>query len=124
MAEQDLQSIAFPTLNETQISKLSQCLEVKTKVYRDGDVLFGVGDRDFKFHIIKEGEVEIVDYSGDVPKTVTVPLSRPPKKCGARPIASRLSVDLPALVGPTRPTHSPPATLRLMSLSASRAVPG
>lgn len=72
MAEQDLQSIAFPTLNETQISKLSQCLEVKTKVYRDGDVLFGVGDRDFKFHIIKEGEVEIVDYSGDVPKTVTV----------------------------------------------------
>ena len=72
MAEHDLHSIAFPTLHETQIAKLSQCLEVRTKVYRDGDVLFGVGDRDFKFHIIKEGEVEIVDYSGDVPKTITV----------------------------------------------------
>ena len=72
MAEHDLQSIAFPTLDETQIAKLSQCLQVTTKVYRDGEILFGVGDRDFKFHIIKEGEVEIVDYSGDVPKTVTV----------------------------------------------------
>ena len=72
MAEHDLHSIAFPTLNAIQIAKLGQCLEVRTKVYRDGDILFGVGDRDFKFHIIKEGEVEIVDYSGDVPKTITV----------------------------------------------------
>ena len=72
MAEHDLQSIAFPTLNEAQIAKLSQCLEVTTKAYRDGETLFAVGDRNFKFHIIKAGEVEIVDYSGDVPKTVTV----------------------------------------------------
>ncbi|MEP6888333.1 MAG: FAD-dependent oxidoreductase [Nitrospirales bacterium] len=72
MAEQDLQSIAFPTLDEAQIATLSRCLEVTTKAYRDGEALFAVGDRDFKFHIIKAGEVEIVDHSGDVPKTVTV----------------------------------------------------
>jgi thioredoxin reductase (NADPH) len=72
MAEHDLQSVAFPTLNEAQITKLSQCLEVATKAYRDGETLFAVGDRNFQFHIIKTGEVEIVDHSGDVPKTVTV----------------------------------------------------
>ncbi|MDF2459830.1 MAG: thioredoxin reductase [Nitrospira sp.] len=72
MAEHDLQSVAFPTLNEVQITKLSQCLEVATKAYRDGETLFAVGDRNFQFHIIKTGEVEIVDHSGDVPKTVTV----------------------------------------------------
>jgi thioredoxin reductase (NADPH) len=72
MAEHDLQSIAFPTLHEAQITKLSQCLEITTKAYRDGETLFAVGDRNFHFHIIKTGEVEIVDHSGDVPKTVTV----------------------------------------------------
>lgn len=72
MAEHDLQSIAFPTLDEAQITKLSQCLEITTKAYRDGETLFAVGDRNFQFHIIKTGEVEIVDHSGDVPKTVTV----------------------------------------------------
>lgn len=30
-----------------------------------------MGDRDFKFFIVKSGEVEIVDHSGDTPKTVT-----------------------------------------------------
>ena len=63
MAEHDLQSIAFPTLNEAQIAKLSQCLEVTTKAYRDGETLFAVGDRNFKFHIIKAGEVEIVEIN-------------------------------------------------------------
>jgi len=72
MAEQNLQSIAFPTLDESQIAKVSQCLEVTTKTYRAGATLFAVGDRDFKFHIVKSGEVEIVDYSGDVPRIVTV----------------------------------------------------
>ena len=72
MAEHDLQSIAFPTLDEAQIAELSRCLEATTKSYRDGQTLFAVGQRDFKFHVIKSGEVEIVDYSGDVPKTVTI----------------------------------------------------
>ncbi len=72
MAEHDLMSIAFPTLEEAQIAELSRCLEATTTSYRDGETLFAVGQRDFKFHVIKSGEVEIVDYSGDVPKTVTI----------------------------------------------------
>ena len=73
MAEHDLQSIAFPTLDEAQIAELSRCLEATATSYRDGETLFAVGERDFKFFIvIKSGEVEIVDHSGDAPKTVTI----------------------------------------------------
>ena len=36
------------------------------------EMLFAVGERDFKFFIVRSGEVEILDYSGDEPKTVTV----------------------------------------------------
>lgn len=70
MAEHNLWSIAFPTLDEAQIAELSRCTTATPKLYRNGQMLFGVGERDFKFHVIKSGEVEIVDHSGDVPKTI------------------------------------------------------
>ncbi len=41
-------------------------------LYRDGQTLISMGDRDFKFYIVKSGEVEIVDHSGDKPKTVVI----------------------------------------------------
>jgi len=72
MAEHDLQSIAFPTLDDAQIADLGRCTHAKPHLYRDGETLFAVGDRDFKFHVIRSGEVEIIDLSGDKPKTVTV----------------------------------------------------
>src|SRR6266581_2162092 len=72
MAENNLQSIAFPTLEQSLIDDLSRCSSVTTKTYRDGQTLFAVGDRDFKFFIVKSGEIEILDYSGDEPRTVTV----------------------------------------------------
>jgi len=72
MAEHNLQSIAFPTLDDTQIAELGRCTHAAPHLYRDGETLFAVGDRDFKFHVIRSGEVEIIDYSGDVPRTITV----------------------------------------------------
>jgi thioredoxin reductase (NADPH) len=72
MAEHDLQSIAFPTLDEAQIARLSSCTAAVSRSYKDGQTLFVVGDRDFRFFIVKSGEVEIVDYSGDEPKRMTV----------------------------------------------------
>jgi len=74
MAEHNLHSVAFPTLDQSLIDDLSRCSSVTMKTYRDGQTLFSVGDRDFKFFIVKSGEVEIVDHSGDEPKTVTVHL--------------------------------------------------
>jgi thioredoxin reductase (NADPH) len=72
MAEHDLQSIAFPTLDETQITRLSDCTAALTRSYDDGQTLFAAGDRDMKFFVVKSGEVEIVDHSGDGPKRVVV----------------------------------------------------
>jgi thioredoxin reductase (NADPH) len=72
MIEPNLQSIAFPTLDETQIGQLGRCTDASPKVYRDGQTLFAVGEHDMKFFIVKSGEVEIVDYSGDQPKTLAI----------------------------------------------------
>jgi len=35
-------------------------------------MLFTVGERDMKFFVVKSGEVEIIDHSGDAPKRLTV----------------------------------------------------
>ncbi len=72
MAEHDLQTVAFPTLTEAQIAELGRCTSATPKLYRDGEKLFAVGDRNFKFHVVRSGEVDILDYSGDVPKSLTV----------------------------------------------------
>ena len=64
MAENDLQSIAFPTLDEAQITRLSACTAAAPGSYKDGQTLFAVGDRNSKFFVVKSGEVEIIDYSG------------------------------------------------------------
>jgi thioredoxin reductase (NADPH) len=72
MAEHNLHSIAFPTLDEEQIARLNDCTAAVPRSYQDGQTLFAVGDRDMKFFVVKSGEVEIVDLSGDEPKTLTV----------------------------------------------------
>jgi thioredoxin reductase (NADPH) len=72
MADQDLRAAAFPKLNEAQLASLAGCSLTVLKRYRDGEKLFEVGDRDFKFFVIKSGHIEIKDESGDTPKTVVV----------------------------------------------------
>jgi len=72
MAEHTLQSIAFPVLDENQIIQLANCATVALKQFRDGETLIHVGDRLFKFFVVQSGEIEILDYSGDAPKTLTV----------------------------------------------------
>ncbi|MEO8591756.1 MAG: FAD-dependent oxidoreductase [Candidatus Solibacter sp.] len=72
MNEHNLQSVAFPVLTEEQIGRLANCTSAQPKVYREGEKLFAIGDRNMNFFIVKSGEVEIIDSSGDQPKTVTV----------------------------------------------------
>jgi thioredoxin reductase (NADPH) len=72
MSKQNLQSVAFPTLDGTQISQMASCANAGPKMFRDGQALFSTGDRNMNFFIVKSGEVEILDYSGDEPKTVTI----------------------------------------------------
>jgi len=72
MALSDLHAIAFPTLDAAQIDALGRCALASLKQYRDGQFLFHCGERDFKFFVVKSGEVEIVDETGDERKTLVV----------------------------------------------------
>jgi thioredoxin reductase (NADPH) len=72
MSENNLRSVAFPTLDETQIGKLAGCTNAELKLFRDGQILFAVGQRNVNFFVVKSGEVEIIDRSGDEPRTVTI----------------------------------------------------
>jgi thioredoxin reductase (NADPH) len=72
MVEHSLQSVAFPVLDEAQIAELGRCTAAAPKFYRGGQTLFAVGERNFKFFIVKSGEVEIFDYSGDQPRVIVV----------------------------------------------------
>ena len=72
MAEQDLHAAAFPKLNEAQLASIGGCSLTVLKRHRDGEKRFEVGDRDFKFFVIKSGHIEIRDESGDTLKTVVV----------------------------------------------------
>src|SRR5881398_889830 len=72
MAAQDLNAMAFPTLTEEQITQLARYAGAPTKTFRAGEALFRAGDRDPKFYVIKSGELEIIDVTGDQPKTIRV----------------------------------------------------
>jgi thioredoxin reductase (NADPH) len=72
MPEQTLQSIAFPTLSDAQIREFEAGTGAVSRSVPDGRTLIAVGDRDFKFFIVKAGQIEILDHSGDTPKTVVV----------------------------------------------------
>jgi thioredoxin reductase (NADPH) len=70
MTGYDLHSVAFPKLDEGQLASLGRCPLTTLKRYRGGETLFEAGDRDFKFFVVKSGEVEIRDESGEAPKTI------------------------------------------------------
>jgi thioredoxin reductase (NADPH) len=72
MALYDLQTIAFPTLDEAQIAEIGRFAGGEPRLYRDGETLVAVGQRDFGFFLVKSGAVAIIDYSGDEPRTVVV----------------------------------------------------
>jgi thioredoxin reductase (NADPH) len=72
MAQFDLHEIAFPALTEAQIAQLGRCTAAKLQRYTAGDVLIHVGDRDFKFFVVRSGEIEILDLTGDAPATIAV----------------------------------------------------
>src|SRR5205809_3523860 len=69
---QDLNAMAFPTLTEEQITQLARYAGAPTKTFRAGEALFRAGDRDPRFFVIKSDELEIIDVTGDHPKTIRV----------------------------------------------------
>jgi thioredoxin reductase (NADPH) len=70
MAEHDLQSVAFPSFEGTQLESLGRCSLTKLKSYRDGEKLFAACAGEWNFYVVKSGMIEIVDESGDQPHTL------------------------------------------------------
>src|SRR5919108_5851594 len=70
MTEYGLKAAAFPKLDDNQLAALEQCPLTVLKGYRDGEKLFETGDRDRKFFVIKSGEIEIIDESAEMPRTI------------------------------------------------------
>lgn len=76
MAEHDLHAAAFPMLSEAQMAGLDKCPKTRKKSFNAGEKLFEAGQCNCMFFIIKSGEVEILDLSGDVQKTIVVHKAR------------------------------------------------
>jgi thioredoxin reductase (NADPH) len=72
MVEQGLQAVAFPKLSEEQIAQLGRYAGAAPRTFRAGETLYHCGDREFKFFVVKSGEVEMLDESGEKPRIVTV----------------------------------------------------
>jgi thioredoxin reductase (NADPH) len=72
MPQFDLHEIAFPTLSEAQVTQLGGCTGARLSKHAAGDLLISVGDRNFRFFVIRSGEIEIIDQSGDEPSTIAI----------------------------------------------------
>ncbi len=72
MPEHNLQSVAFPVLDDSQIAQVASCTAIVPKSYKNGATLIAFGERDFKFLIVKSGEIEIVDNFDDKPRTLAI----------------------------------------------------
>src|SRR5262245_27507481 len=72
MADENLRAVAFPRLGEADIASLARCTAASVERYRAGEPLFQAGDRDFKFFVVRSGEIEILDPSTEAPRIVSV----------------------------------------------------
>ena len=72
MAATDLNSVAFPRLDDAHMSALERCAGAALKHYATADKLIEVGERGFKFFVIKSGEILIVDESSETPTILAV----------------------------------------------------
>jgi len=72
MAEHELTAVAFPRLTDAQMAALGGCAGASLQRYEAGHTLVEAGERGFKFFVVESGEIEIVDDSGESPKTLAI----------------------------------------------------
>ena len=72
MQKYDLHSVAFPTLSEAEMASLGSCPLTVLKKYKAGEKLFRVGDCDCSFFVVKSGQIEVIDESGDTSHVIAV----------------------------------------------------
>jgi thioredoxin reductase (NADPH) len=72
MADHDVNSVAFPSLDESNLAALERCPKTVRKQFQAGHWLYNCGQADGKFYIVKHGELEMIDNSGEAPRTVAI----------------------------------------------------
>jgi thioredoxin reductase (NADPH) len=72
MVQPDLYAIAFPKLDPNQLAIMGSCTRIKVIRCSEGQRLIVPGQHDFKFYVVKSGRIEILDESGDTPKTIRI----------------------------------------------------
>ena len=70
MIQHTLHAAAFPVLSDSQVAEMANCAPVVSRLCADDERLISVGDRSAKFYIVKAGRIEILDFSGDMPRTI------------------------------------------------------
>jgi len=70
MNEKELLDVAFPKLSEAQMAAVEQHPLMEIRKMHAGDKLIAASDRNPNFLVVKTGEIEIVDVSGERPTTV------------------------------------------------------
>jgi thioredoxin reductase (NADPH) len=70
MADVDVHKVAFPTLDDAQVTTLAKF--GTRRLLRDGEPLFKAGDREYKFFVVERGAVEIVEHSSGETKRVAL----------------------------------------------------
>jgi thioredoxin reductase (NADPH) len=103
------QDVAFPRLDHTEIAALA---EIGTRRrLQDGEPLFRAGERGGGFFVVLSGAVEIIDRSGDEPRTFHV--HQPGEFTGDIDILSRRRSVVSGLArGETELLHVPSADIR------------
>src|SRR5690242_13038314 len=103
------QDVAFPRLAAAEIAALKTI--GTTRHLRDGEPLFAAGEQEEGFFVVLSGAVEIVDRSGDKPRTFAV--HQPGEFTGSIDVLKQWRPVLSAVArGDTEVLHIPPADIR------------
>lgn len=70
MVDKNIYNLAYPKLTDTQLDALDKFAVLKS--FQDGEILFKAGESNFKFFVIKTGNVEIFEGFNSRKRTVTV----------------------------------------------------
>src|SRR4051794_38729500 len=75
ITKQELESEAFPKLDQAQLDAFESCPLTMCRRYKDGEVRYRPGEVACKFHVVQSGKVEflktpaVFSFIGAVPRT-------------------------------------------------------
>lgn len=72
MALHDLHDVAFPKFDDAEMERLQRCTHATLNHYPDNRKLIEAGQREFNFYVVKTGQLDVRDDTGDSPRSIAV----------------------------------------------------